>query len=296
MGHDRGMTRPLVRSVAALLLALILAGCGSAAFPPGTIVVGGTRPVPVVRPPDHDPTVPTPLIVVLHGYGSDAVRMERVFPLASGAAVAGALVVYPQGSTNRLGSRFWNASLACCDLFGSGVDDVAYLMALIDEVEAAVAVDRVVLFGHSNGGFMSYRLACEFGDRFAAVVAVAGALDDPPPDCDAPSPPRMLHIHGTQDGVVTYDGRLLFPRTRSITGAERTTATLAARAGCTGPLVAGTPFDLDTAVTGPETTPLEAAGCPAGHRVALWAVEGAAHEPTVSSGFAARVLGFALGN
>jgi polyhydroxybutyrate depolymerase len=278
-----------------LLLAAVVASCGSAAFPPGTIVVGGDRPVPVLRPPDHDSAEPTPLVVVLHGYAADAARMERVFPLASGAAVAGALVVYPQGSANRFQARYWNASLACCDLFGSGVDDVAYLIALIDEIAEAVAVDRVVLFGHSNGGFMAYRLACEFGDRFAAVVTVAGALDDPPPDCAAPSPPRMLHIHGTQDGVVPYDGGSLFTRPR-FTGAERTTATLATRAGCTGGLVAGAPFDLDTAVTGPETTPLAAAGCPDGHRGVLWAVEGAAHEPTVSSGFAARVLGFALGD
>jgi polyhydroxybutyrate depolymerase len=295
MRHDRDMPGPIVHTAAALLLAALLTGCGSAAFPPGTIVVGGVRPVPLVQPPDHDPTEPTPLIVVLHGYGGDAARMERVFPLASGAAVAGALLVYPQGSANRLGSRFWNASLACCDLFGSGVDDVAYLMALIAEVEVAVAVDRVVLFGHSNGGFMAYRLACEFGDRLAAVVTVAGALDDPPPDCGAPSPARMLHVHGTQDGVVPYDGGSLFTRPR-FTGAERTVATLATRAGCTGALQRGAPFDLDTAVTGSETVPFEAAGCPDGHRVMLWAVEGAAHEPTVSSGFAARVLGFALGN
>jgi len=287
------MARPRPHLLAALLpLALLLAGCGSAAFPPGTLVVGGDRPVAVVRPPDHDPAVPTPLVVVLHGYNADAERMERVFPLASGAAVAGALLVYPQGNANRFGQRFWNAADACCDLFGSGVDDVAYLMDLIDEVAEAVNVDRVVLFGHSNGGFMAYRLACELGDRFAAVVTVAGALDDPPPACGAASPPAMLHIHGTEDGVIDYDGGAVFTRT-PFTGAERTVATLAARAGCGTTLTAGTPFDFDAGVTGPETTPF-AAACPEGRRVALWAVEGAQHEPKVLANFAARVLGFAL--
>jgi polyhydroxybutyrate depolymerase len=288
------MTRPLVATVAALLIAVLLAGCGSAAFPPGTIVVGGDRPVALVRPPDHDPAQPTPLIVVLHGFSADTPRMERVFPLASGAAVTGALLVYPRGGANRLGQTFWNASAACCDLFGSGVDDVAYLIGLIDEIQAAVAVDRVVLFGHSNGGFMAYRLACEHGDRFAAVVTVAGALDDPPPDCAGPSPAAILHIHGTEDGVVPYDGGSLFRRPR-FTGAEGTFAALAGRAGCAGSATAGTPFDFDTSVTGPETTPF-AAGCPAGRRVVLWAVEGAGHEPKVHPSFAARVLGFALGN
>jgi len=296
MRHDRRMARPRPhrdpRPFAALLpLALLLAACGSAAFPPGTLVVGGDRPVAVVRPPDHDPTVPTPLVVVLHGYNADAERMERVFPLASGAAVAGALLVAPEGTTNRFGQRFWNAAEACCNLFGSGVDDVAYLIGLIDEVEAAVNVDRVVLFGHSNGGFMAYRLACERGDRFSAVVTVAGALDDPPPTC-GPSPAALLHVHGTEDGVVAYDGGALFTRP-PFTGAERTVATLAARAGCGATLTAGVPFDFDSDVAGPETTPF-AAACPEGRRVALWAVEGSAHEPKVLPNFAARLLGFAL--
>jgi polyhydroxybutyrate depolymerase len=295
MRHDRVMIRPLVHTVTALLIAALAAGCGSAAFPPGTIVVGGERPVPVIRPPDHDLTEPTPLVVVLHGFRSDAARIERLFPLASGAAVAGALLVYPAGGTNRFGQTFWNAAEACCDLYGSGNDDVAYLMGLIDEIAAAVSVDRVVLFGHSNGGFMAYRLACEYGERFAAVVTVAGALDDPPPSCDGPGPGAVLHIHGTEDGIIKYDGGRVFSRP-PFTGAEQTVAAFAARAGCLGPLTAGAPFDLDAAVTGPETTPFEAAGCPEGRRVALWAVEGAAHEPTVYPNFAARVLGFALGN
>lgn len=279
-------------ALAFALLAALLAACGSAAFPPGTLVVGGERAVAVVRPPDHDPTVPTPLLVVLHGYATDAERLERLFPLQAGAAVKGALVVYPEGTFNRLGHRFWNATDACCDLFDSGVDDVAYLMGVIDEIEASVAVDRVVLFGHSNGAFMAYRLACEHGERFAAVVGVAGTIDDPPPACDAPSPPIVLHIHGTEDGVIQYDGGALSGRAPYL-GAEATMATLAARAGCTGFPVAGAPFDLDESVTGPETTPLSAV-CPEGRRAALWAIEGGEHEPDVYPTFAARVLAFAL--
>jgi polyhydroxybutyrate depolymerase len=289
------MERPFVRAlVAMLLLAALLAACGSAAYPPGTLLVGGDRPVAVIRPPDHDPAVPTPLVVVLHGFRSDAATIERAFPLASGAAVAGAMLVYPPGGRNPFGQTFWNAAEACCDLYRSGNDDVAYLIGLIDEVAAAVAVDRVVVFGHSNGGFMAYRLACEYGDRLAAVVTVAGALDDPPPACDGPSPAAVLHIHGTEDDVIRYDGGSIYVRPR-YTGAERTVATLATRAGCEATLTAGTPFDLDADVIGPETTPF-AAACPEGKRVALWAVAGSAHEPRVYPDFAARVLEFALGD
>ncbi|MDF1523025.1 MAG: PHB depolymerase family esterase [Trueperaceae bacterium] len=289
----------LVRLALAVgFLAALLVACGSAAFPPGSLVVGGERSVMVVRPPDHDSAVATPLLVVLHGYATDAERMERLFPLAAGAAVKGAMVVYPEGTYNGLGHRYWNASEACCDLFDSGVDDVAYLMGLIGEIETSVAVDRVVLFGHSNGAFMAYRLACEHGERFAAVVGVAGTLDDPPPACDAPSPPRMLHVHGTEDGVIRYDGGalpggVLQPPQPPYVGAEATYETIAARSGCTTSLVQGTPFDLDEGVTGPETTPF-AATCPEGRSVALWAIEGGEHEPDVYPNFAARVLGFAL--
>ena len=293
---------PLRLLLAVLALASLLVACGGAALVPGSFVVGGARPALVVPPPDHDPTVPAPLLVVLHGYQSSAEQIEDLFPLATAAEVLGVVVVRPEGAIDSLSRRFWNASEACCNLYGFPVDDLGYLTGLIDEIALKMAISDVLLFGHSNGGFMAYRLACEFPERFAAVVAVAGALDtDPVPTCGGGGPARVLHVHGTEDRVIKYDGGsvsdLPLPFMPSdippYTGAEATVAAFASGAGC-GPLVAGTPFDLDQRVDGAETVPLEAS-CPEGRRVALWRMEESGHEPRPGSGFAARVLGFALG-
>lgn len=276
-----------------LALVVLLAACGGIPpVAPDTLVVGGARPATVFLPPDHDRTAPTPLLMVLHGYASDAERIEERFPLAAAAAVAGVMVVYPQGTTDVVGRRFWNAAEACCDLFGVGVDDEAYLLDLLAAIAADVAVERVVLFGHSNGGFMAYRLACRHPERFAAVVSVSGALDDPPPDCGDAGPSRVLQIHGTDDRVIVYDGGNV-PSQPPYTSAPTTAGVFATGAGC-GAFEAGTAFDLDIDVDGAETVPLEAA-CPAGRRVALWRMDGGGHEPTVRADFAARILRFTLG-
>jgi len=277
---------------AGVLMAALLAACNRFVLPPDAFVVGGEeRPAVVLPPPDHDPTEPTPLLVVLHGYRSNASQVERLFPLGSGAAVAGVIVVRPEGTRDTAQQRFWNAAEACCDLLDRGIDDEGYLLAVIDEIEDRVAVSDVAVFGFSNGGFMAYTLACNHPERFAAVVILAGALDDPPPGCGAEGPPRLLHIHGTDDPIIDYAGGALFQQP-PYTGAETTVRTFADGAGC-GDLVPGTPFDLDADVEGNETVPLEAA-CTDDRRVTLWRIEGGRHEPAVRESFAARVLGFAF--
>ncbi len=278
--------------VTGALLAAFLAACGEAVPPPDAFVVGGERPAIVLPPPDHDPDVPTPLLVVLHGYRSSAARVEQLFPLGSGAAVADVIVVRPEGTKDTAGQRFWNATEACCDLLDRGVDDEGYLLAVIEEIREKVAISDVALFGHSNGGFMAYALACRHPEDFAAVVTVAGALDDPPPDCGAEGPARILHIHGTDDSIIRYEGGALFQQP-PYTGAETTIGAFADGAGC-GAFVPGTPFALAADIEGAETVPL-VADCPESRRVVLWRVEEGGHEPRVVAGFARRVLGFAFG-
>ncbi len=286
---DARKLRPVFAGV---LMAALLTACSRFVLPPDAFVVGGEdRPAVVLPPPDHDPTEPTPLLVVLHGYRSNASQVERLFPLGSGAAVAGVIVVRPEGTKDTAQQRFWNAAEACCDLLDRGVDDATYLLDLIAEIEDRVAVSQVAVFGHSNGGFMAYALACRHPERFAAVITVAGALDDPPPDCGAGDPPRVLHIHGTDDPIIDYAGGALFQQP-PYTGAEATVRTFADAAGC-GDLVPGAAFDLDAGVEGNETVPL-AATCPDDGRVVLLRIDGGRHEPAVRESFAARVLGFAF--
>src|SRR2546426_27604 len=73
------------------------------------------------------------------------------------------IYAYPDGLTDVLGQRFWNATDACCDIYNKPTDDVYFATAVLADVQSSWSVDpkRIYVFGHSNGGFMAHRLACD---------------------------------------------------------------------------------------------------------------------------------------
>ena len=99
------------------------------------IVVGGDRPVTVHVPPGYDPSRPAPLLIGLHGYASNGQEHASYFHIDDAAAQRGYLYAWPNGTLDSQQNRFWNATDACCDHEGSGVDDAAYLETLIKEIE-----------------------------------------------------------------------------------------------------------------------------------------------------------------
>jgi polyhydroxybutyrate depolymerase len=186
---------------------------------------------------------------------------------------------------NDAGEHFWNATDACCADPGSDVDDVAYLGSLIEEVSAEWNVDpaRVFAFGHSNGGFMAYRLACDRADLVAAVVSIAGATWSEGTACDPSQDVSVLQIHGTDDDVVRYEGgRFAVP----YPGAMETVASWAIYAGCTGGLVADPrQIDIDENVAGIDTSVARHTECPQGIDAELWTIEGGSHVPDLQPDF-----------
>ncbi|MEL0028047.1 MAG: alpha/beta fold hydrolase, partial [Perlucidibaca sp.] len=122
------------------------------------------------------------------------------------AAQAGFMVAYPEGS-GRFGRLLtWNAGSCCGYAQQHGVDDVAFLVALMDRLTSRHDIDpqRIFVVGMSNGGMMAYRLAAEHPERVAAVASVAGTLAIPPASVRAPVP--VLHFHGSADENVPYEG------------------------------------------------------------------------------------------
>jgi polyhydroxybutyrate depolymerase len=114
---------------------------------------------------------------------------------------AGFVVVHPESSTSP-GS--WNAG-ACCDPAASAkVDDMGFLVALLDQLDSTLCVDdkRVYAMGLSNGGYMSYRIGCELADRVAAVGPVASGLAVS--GCSPSRPVPLFAVHGTSDPLVQY--------------------------------------------------------------------------------------------
>jgi polyhydroxybutyrate depolymerase len=161
--------------------------------------------------PEGETDAPAPLIVLLHGYGASGAIQAAYFGILDVAAEQGILVAYPDGLKDGMNRRFWNATDACCNFTGGEQDDVAYLTALIDDVAANHPVDpaRVYLVGHSNGGFMAHRMACERSSRIAAIVSLAGVTWDEPAACDPSAPVAVLQVHGDADTTIRYEGGVL---------------------------------------------------------------------------------------
>jgi polyhydroxybutyrate depolymerase len=276
---------PSLVLAAAALLALAACATATPASTPdptaGPFVVGGDRPATVEIPAGLDPETPTPLLVLLHGYGSTAEDLERAFSLESAAVDRGWLAVSPEGTTDRDGRQFWNAgTIGCCNLYASDVDDSAYLSGLIAEIGERVSVDpkRVFIFGHSNGAFMAYRMACDHADQVAAIVSLAGVIV-PEEICHPTEPVNVLQVHGTADTAVPFDGSGGAP------SAMDDVETWAAHDGCDPvPHESGPDLDLVADLDGDESHQLTFEGCDPGGSVTLWTMEGGTHQPLPSEG------------
>lgn len=192
------------------------AGCGSSlpALPedgePGTYSASfhhdGVRRTAVVYVPESVAS-PAPMMLNFHGYGDRAEWFMETADLRPLADEEGFVLVYPQGSLLE-GSSHWN-SAAPSDDNKSDAEDFGFVTELIDTIAAAYTLDtdRVYATGYSNGGMMSFGLACYLGDRIAAVASVSGAmLDDIGVSCTPPHPMSVITLHGTGDTVLPYDG------------------------------------------------------------------------------------------
>lgn len=256
----------------------------------------GRGPVRIYIPSTYNPETPAPLVILLHGYGSSGAGQESYMRFAPLSEEYGFLYAHPDGTTNPSGSRFWNATDACCNFFGSNVDDSGYLLALIDAVKAQLSVDdrRVHFIGHSNGGFMSYRMACDHAETVAAIASLAGATWNDPVDCSPIAPVHVLQIHGTNDSVIRYDGGTL--GSNPYPGAIESVEQWASFDGCS--LIPQTdlpPLDLDSSIPGAESTVRRYAdACDLGGSGELWTIVGGSHTPNLSPSFSRLVVEYLL--
>ncbi|HRI52427.1 MAG TPA: PHB depolymerase family esterase [Pseudomonadota bacterium] len=255
------------------------------------------RPYEYKVPAGYDPQRPTPLILLLHGYKTSGAVQKVYFGLDALADSAGVLLAYPDGTADAKGFLFWNATDACCDSDHLGIDDVAYLRAVLRDLHRRYNIDRqrVFVIGHSNGGFMGYRLACELSDELAAVVSLAGATWADPGRCHPSSPVSILQIHGDADETVHYGGGAPSPPLLAPYPAARETAAQWMRYdGCPGPLAdTGTRLNLVTNLPDGHTRVERAAGC-AGATVELWTIAGGVHIPPLLPTFAATLYAFLM--
>ncbi len=269
-----------MRAMRCLLVAVLFAsGCGNAAAPMDlgpTNALVAARPYDTNIPQSYDPSKPTPLVIMLHGYSATPFVEEAIYKLTPVSESRGFLYAMPEGLIDSMHHPYWNATDACCDMDGSHVDDVAYLNAVIDDMEARYNVDkkRVFFTGHSNGGFMSHRMACDAAPRIAAIVSLAGAVWLDPTKCQPADKVAVLEVHGDADLEVPYQGAALIP------SAPQTVATWADKNGCAAALTdTGMTLDLDVALGNPDTKIERHDGCPASAAAELWTIMGEGHVP-----------------
>lgn len=276
----------LIVSAFALTLLAIMTGCApafdrpqptatspspsrpSTELPAGSstmrVDVGGTERTYRVYIPE-ELTAPSPLVLMLHGGYGSAAQAERAYGWDELADTAHIVVAYPDAI-----DRAWNSGGGCCGSAArQGTDDVAFLTAVVADIEARLPIDarRVFAAGMSNGAMMAYRLACDT-TVFAAVGAVAGTIS-PETACENPAPVSVMAVHGTADSRVLYDGG------SSTVGSARIDARAAPEIAafwrgiddCPEPTVTTTP-PVSTA----------SAECPGGRAVALVTIDGYGHE------------------
>lgn len=235
--------------------------------------MGVHAPASVKIPMGSPPTTGWPLVLSFHGYGGgvDALTQMHLTSVFSWA-----ITIVPLGVQDSTGRYFWNATPACCDLYGAQPDDLGYAAMLVSEAGLRFPIDttRIYALGFSNGGFMAEAIACSDA-RVAAAVDLSGAS---PTSCGRQA--VILRAHGTADTTVPFDGGVVLTGTVAYPAADDSTPN-----ACTSAF-------QPTGVTkdyfeGPEleTEVLDATGC----GVELWKLTDQAHLPVFGASWEADV-------
>ena len=256
--------------------------------------IGGKRPAKVYVPKAHTPKKKWPLLLLLHGFTASGGLQNFYMGISNQVNKQGVILVTPDGKKDKAGLQYWNATPACCDFGNSGVDDVAYLTSLIDEAVATYNADpkRVYMLGHSNGGFMAYRMACDRADKVTAIASLAGATFLKDGKCKPSQAVNVLQIHGTLDPVVGYLGGNFFGKV--FPGAEESVAKWRKLNDCDGPPSNAGKVSYDYKVFGNETSRTLWKDCKQGVEVGLWKMSFSTHVPVFTGAFQKDVVAYLL--
>lgn len=257
-------------------------------------------PAKVVLPDNPGERDSWPLVIALHGFGNSSETITEYFELEREARLKGFVFAAPNGRMNVFKRRFWNATDGCCDFEHTNGDDVAYLTGLIREISGRIRIDsaRIYVIGHSNGGFMAHRLACDTRGLIAAFASFAGVTFKDASKCSSLDQLSMLQIHAVDDGTIRFPGDRSFPGLAPYPGAEETVSRYVARNGCSQPPATGS-IDATATIPGDDTATSTWA-CAGNTEVAFWKIQAhrgpghRPHNPDFAPGFAGKVLDFLL--
>jgi polyhydroxybutyrate depolymerase len=258
------------------------------------------EPAKVVLPDNPEERDSWPLVMALHGFGNSSETITKYFELEKEARLKGFVLAAPNGRMNLLKRRFWNATDGCCDFEQTKSDDVAYLTGLIREISGRIRINsaRVYVIGHSNGGFMAHRLACDTQGLITAFASFAGATFKNAFKCPGLDHLSMLQIHALDDGTISYKGDRSLPGLAPYPGAEETVNRYVVRNGCSHPPAKGS-MDITATIPGDDAVSTSWS-CQGNTEVAFWKIQAhrgpghRPHNPELGPGFTGKVLDFLL--
>jgi polyhydroxybutyrate depolymerase len=195
-------------------------------------VNGSARTIQVHLPPEYSKRKRYPVVLVLHGIGSDGSLIARISHFNKTADQFGFIVVYPNSRDGR-----WTAAPDAGvrtigpigrrrsilddmtrtprpdDVGGEPLNEIPFFNDLLDQIETEYSVDlyRIYATGYSDGGFMDFRLGCQMSDRIAAIATVGAILPASLAESCSNWSWRavpLLMMNGTDDPMVPYRGRL----------------------------------------------------------------------------------------
>ncbi len=169
----------------------------------------GTRdPDKIFLPKQIKENEKLPLVILLHGIYVTGDMQDQFFNLKEHVDSERFALLLPGSSYDKNGMRFWNATDSCCDHFNSNVDDVKHLKDQIEKYKNDPRIDpnRIIIVGHSNGGFMAQRMACEASELITGIVTFAGVGYENIEKCKPKKQINIIQIHDKDDGRIKYNG------------------------------------------------------------------------------------------
>ncbi len=130
----------------------------------------------LVVPPQYDPALAWPLVIMMPGHRVDIYSLADYTQLEPVAEANGFLLVYAEQEWRSNGFRWaWWTDWNWVQKPDSN-PDIAFLQALVNDVASGWSIDRSRVYGvgHSRGGAMAYIAAFELSQLFAAVCSQSG--------------------------------------------------------------------------------------------------------------------------
>jgi polyhydroxybutyrate depolymerase len=219
--------KQLTATVSALVLSVIVGACmvptagaiaaNAPALERHLRLDGMDRRYIAYLPDNYRQKGPLSVVLAFHPGLSEPGEFSTVTGLHQARGAENFIIVYPEGFR-----RTWNSGGGCCGAaVQQNIDDLKFVRAILDDLGGIAMIDRRRIYatGYSNGGSMTFHVACEMSDVFAAVATVSSSMRQDPRDCHPARPVPIFELHGLQDSIVPYNG--------GVTGAPRRGAPVA---------------------------------------------------------------------